>query len=59
MKVSTIMKINEGLTELVKTKVMTKEEQESILYKCGLEKSPNDKNSWILDEHTIITFIND
>jgi len=53
------MKINEGLTELVKTNVMTKKEQESILYKCGLEKSPNDKNSWILDEHTIITFIDD
>ena len=59
MKVSKIIKINEGLTELVKTNIMSKKEQEAILYKCGLEKSPKDKNSWILDENTIITFVDE
>ena len=51
MKVSQIIKLNEGLEVLVKMKKMTNSEREEILGRCGLIK---DNNVWILDEHIII-----
>ena len=57
MKVSQIIKLNEGLSILVKMKKMSNDEREEILGRCGLVKG-ND-GSWILNEHIIINMIDD
>tara|TARA_R110001606_G_scaffold150774_1_gene291129 strand:- start:269 stop:448 length:180 start_codon:yes stop_codon:yes gene_type:complete len=54
MKVSQIIRLNEGLAVLVKMKKMTNNEREEILGRCGLIKDDKDNNVWILDEHIII-----